>query len=63
MVEQLECAAVLDMKWSGARLAVATAKGSLHIYAYREGCGSSCKFFFIFRSSNPGSGSAIQIRN
>ncbi len=39
MVEQLECPAVLDMKWSGARLAVATAKGSLHIYAYREGCG------------------------
>jgi hypothetical protein len=36
MVEQLECAAVLDMKWSRARLAVATAKGSLHIYTYRE---------------------------
>ncbi len=40
MVEQLECAAVLDMKWSGSRLAVATAKGNLHIYAYRQGCGS-----------------------
>ena len=36
VMEELECAAVLDMKWKEANLAVATAGGSLQIYAYAE---------------------------
>lgn len=36
LAEKLECAAVLDMKWREADLAVATAGGQLQIYSYEE---------------------------
>ena len=37
MAEQVECGAVLDMKWYDTKLAVVTATGTLQIYTYRQG--------------------------